>query len=218
MAITFPGESAEYRTARDRLLASELELRRAIEAVAVARRALPDGGAVREDYVFRGLGADGQPADVRLSELFEDGKDTLVIYHMMFPRSPDSDLPCPSCTGFLGTFDGLGQSAAERINLAIVAKAPLERLLAYADEQGWNRLRFYSAGGSTFNRDYHAEAENGQQLPMTNVFRRQNGEIRHFWGSELFYAPTDPGQDPRHNDLLDPYSALFDLTPDGRGD
>ena len=218
MAITFPGETTEYREARDRLLARELELRRAIEAVAAARRALPAGGPVSQDYAFRGLGPDGRETDVRLSELFEDGKDTLVVYHLMFPRSPGSDLPCPSCTGFLATFDGLGASAAERINLAIVARAPLERILAHARAQGWDRLRFYSSGGTSFNRDYHAEAENGQQLPMTNVFRRAGGEIRHFWGSELFYAPTDPGQDPRHNDLLDPYSGLFDLTPEGRGD
>src|SRR6185503_2293833 len=106
MAITFPGESTEYREARDRLLARELELRRAIEAVAAARRALPAGGPVSEDYVFRGLGPDGRETDVRLSELFADGKDTLVVYHLMFPRSPGSDLPCPSCTGFLSTFDG----------------------------------------------------------------------------------------------------------------
>jgi predicted dithiol-disulfide oxidoreductase (DUF899 family) len=218
MAITFPGESSEYREARDRLLARELELRRAIEAVAAARRALPDGGPVSEDYVLRGLGRGGEETDVRLSDLFEQSQDTLVVYHLMFPRSPGSDLPCPSCTGFLTTFDGLGESAAERVNLAVVAKAPLDRILAHAQAQGWNRLRFYSSGGTSFNRDYHAEAANGQQLPMTNVFRRVDGQIRHFWGSELFYAPTDPGQDPRHNDLLDPYSGLFDLTPEGRGD
>ena len=34
MAIAFPGESAEYRAARDRLLEQEIELRRAMEEVA----------------------------------------------------------------------------------------------------------------------------------------------------------------------------------------
>ena len=37
MGITFPGESLEYRAARDRLLEQELELRRAMEAVAAER-------------------------------------------------------------------------------------------------------------------------------------------------------------------------------------
>jgi predicted dithiol-disulfide oxidoreductase (DUF899 family) len=36
MAIAFPGESAEYRVARDRLLEQEIELRRTMEAVAVS--------------------------------------------------------------------------------------------------------------------------------------------------------------------------------------
>ena len=36
MGITFPGESKEYRAARDRLLEREIELRRATEAVASA--------------------------------------------------------------------------------------------------------------------------------------------------------------------------------------
>ena len=54
MTITFPGESAEYRAARDRLLEQEIELRRATEAVAAARRELPPGGLVPEDYVFEG--------------------------------------------------------------------------------------------------------------------------------------------------------------------
>ena len=66
MRITFPGESKEYRAARDALLQREIGLRREMEAVAAARRALPPGGAVPEDYVFQGAGADGAPTDVRL--------------------------------------------------------------------------------------------------------------------------------------------------------
>ena len=93
MAVAFPGESAEYRAARNRLLDQEIELRRAMEAVAAARRKLPPGGVVAEDYVFQGRGPDGAPTDVRLSELFEPGKDSLVIYSMMFPRDPGDERP-----------------------------------------------------------------------------------------------------------------------------
>jgi predicted dithiol-disulfide oxidoreductase (DUF899 family) len=53
---------------------------------------------------------------------------------------------------------------------------------------------------------------------MLNVFHRDGPEIRHFWGSELFYAPWDPGQDPRHVGTLEPLWNLFDLTPGGRPD
>jgi predicted dithiol-disulfide oxidoreductase (DUF899 family) len=62
MAVAFPGESAEYRAARSRLLDKEIELRRAMEAVAGARRRLPPGGVVPEDYVFQAHGPDGGPA------------------------------------------------------------------------------------------------------------------------------------------------------------
>src|SRR3954447_8671770 len=93
MAVTFPGESAEYRAARDRLLAEEAELRRAMERVAAARRELPAGGAVPEDYVFEEAGPDGAPVSVRLSELFAPGQDSLVIYSFMFPRHPNDDRP-----------------------------------------------------------------------------------------------------------------------------
>jgi predicted dithiol-disulfide oxidoreductase (DUF899 family) len=52
---------------------------------------------------------------------------------------------------------------------------------------------------------------------MLNVFHRDAETIRHFWGSELFYAPTDAGQDPRHVGTIEPVWNLFDLTPEGRG-
>src|SRR3954463_1516030 len=104
MGVAFPGESPEYRAARDRLLEQEIELRRAMEAVAAARRTLPPGGAVPEDYVFQEAGPGGTPTDVRLSELFAPGKDTLAIYSFMFPRALDDARPCPSCTSFLDAF------------------------------------------------------------------------------------------------------------------
>jgi predicted dithiol-disulfide oxidoreductase (DUF899 family) len=85
MGIELPGESPQYRAGRDRLLGQEIGLRRTMEAVAAARRELPPGGRVKQDYVFQGAGSDGMPRDVRLSERFEPAKDSLVIYSFMFP-------------------------------------------------------------------------------------------------------------------------------------
>ena len=51
---------------------------------------------------------------------------------------------------------------------------------------------------------------------MLNVFHRDGNVIRHFWGSELLYAPTEPGQEYRHVGTLEPLWNLFDLTPGGR--
>src|SRR5438876_5086042 len=232
MGIAFPGESAEYRAARDRLLGEEIELRRAMEAVAAARRALPRGGAVPEDYVFQELGVDGAATDVRLSHLFAPGKDSLVIYSFMFPRDPGDERPgptagrtallplaegpCPSCVAFLDQLDGAAGHASQRINFAVVAKSTLPRILTFADERGWRRLRLLFSAGTTYNRDYHAETAEGAQRPMLNVFHRDGDTIRHFWGPELLYAPADPGQEPRHVGTLEPLWNLFDLTPEGR--
>ncbi len=232
MGMTFPGESAEYRAARERLLEQEIELRRTMESVAAARRELPPGGVVPDDYVFQGAGADGTPAEVRLSELFAPGKDSLVIYSFMFPRHPGDDRPgpeagrtallpllespCPSCTAMLDQLDGAAEHVSQRVNLVAVAKSSLPRLLAFAQERGWLRLRLVSSVGTTYNRDYHAETPAGEQMPMLNVFHREGETTRHVWGSELLYAPTDPGQDPRHVGTIEPLWNLFDVTPEGR--
>jgi predicted dithiol-disulfide oxidoreductase (DUF899 family) len=229
---TFPGESEQYRAARDRLLEREIELRRTMEAVAAARRELPPGGLVPEEYAFQGIGAGGNPAEVRLSELFAPGRDSLVIYSFMFPRDPSDERPgpaggrtaelplaegpCPSCVALLDQLDGAAEHASQHLNLAVVAKAPLERVLAFGEERGWRRLRLLSSSTNSYNRDYLAESAEGHQRPMLNVFHRHDDGIRHFWGSELFYAPTEPGQEPRHVGTLEPLWNLFDLTPEGR--
>jgi len=232
VGITFPGESPEYRAARGRLLEQEIELRRAMEAVAAARRTLPPGGVVPEDYVFEGAGADGAQTEVRLSELFAPGKDSLAIYSFMFPRDPGDERPgpasgqtallklqegpCPSCVALLDQLDGAAEHATPLVNFAVVAKAPLARILTFAEERGWRRLRLLSSAGNSYNRDYLAETAAGSQRPMLNVFHRDGGVLRHFWGSELFYAPAEPGQDPRHVGTLEPVWNLLDLTPEGR--
>jgi predicted dithiol-disulfide oxidoreductase (DUF899 family) len=218
MSTSFPGETPEYRAARDTLLQEEVKLRRLTEAVAATRRALPAGGEVPDNYVFDAEGPDGDPSKVTLAELFAPEKDTLFIYNMMFPRAPDEDLPCPSCTQFLDSFDGVAEHASQRINVAVVVKTALPRAVAHAKGRGWRRLRLLSSANNSYNRDYHGESDDGtQQLPMLNVFRRDGETVRHFWGSELLFEPADPGQDPRHGETIDPLWNLFDFAPEGRG-
>jgi predicted dithiol-disulfide oxidoreductase (DUF899 family) len=232
MGIALPGESQEYRAARDRLLEREIELRRAMEAVAALRRDLPPGGEVKLDYVFEREGPDGAPAEVRLSELFAPGKDSLLIYSFMFPRDPDdptpgprggetaqlplAEGPCPSCTALLDQLDGAVDHAGQHLNFAVVAKAPLARVVTFGRERGWHRLRLLSSAANTYNADYFAETPDGAQRPMLTVFHRDRDVIRHFWSSELLYAPSDPGEEPRHVGTLEPLWNLFDLTPEGR--
>jgi predicted dithiol-disulfide oxidoreductase (DUF899 family) len=207
--LHMPNESAEYRAARDALLKEEIELRRHMERVAAQRRSLPPGGKA-QDYDF--VGADGP---VRLSQMFEAGKDTLITYAWMF--GPERETSCSSCAAFLDGLDGAAPHIRHKANLAVIARGPIERLLAFARKRGWRHLPIYSSGGNTFHRDYFARTDEGDDNPMINVFHRDAEGIRHTYGSEMFYAPTDPGQHPRHNGPLDLLWNALDLTPEGRG-
>jgi predicted dithiol-disulfide oxidoreductase (DUF899 family) len=212
MSLTFPNESIEYRTARNALLIKEIELRRATEAVAAARRALPLGGALPEDYRFEELDAASAVRSVKLSELF-GGNDALAIYSYMF--GPERDKPCPMCTPLLDGLNGVEDHIRQRVSLVVVAQSPAERLWQWARTRGWQRLRLLSCATSNYNNDYHGKTPRGDTT-MLNVFRRAGSEVRHFWGSELAYGPSDPGQDPRGLDTLNPVFQMFDLTPVGR--
>jgi predicted dithiol-disulfide oxidoreductase (DUF899 family) len=215
----FPGEDSTYRQARNKLLEAELELRKNLEAVATLRRQLPLGGVVPEDYPFiegaSDLNDSQTKREVRLSSLFAPGKDTLAIYSYMF--GPSMNEPCSSCTAVLDGLNATAPHATQRINLAVVAKSPVERIRAFAKTRSWNHLRLLSSHGNTYNRDYHGETAQGDQIPSLNVFVRRNGGIHHFYHTELLFAPPEAGMDGRHVDLIWPLWNLFDYTPEGRG-
>lgn len=233
--VSFPNESPEYRAAREKLLKSEIELRRQMEAVAEERRRLPEGGLVHEDYTFDCIGQDGKAKTVKLSELFAPGKDTLIVYNMMFPRYktdtrdkpatgplsklPVEETPCPSCTTLLDQLNpAVWPLEAAGFNFAVIGKTTIDRLDALAKDRGWKNLRMLSSAKNSFNRDYNAEDEDRQQTPLLSVFQRSAEGIRHFWSSELMFAKSEPGQDPRANGTLEPLWNLMDFTPGGRPD
>ncbi|EJB01685.1 hypothetical protein Rleg9DRAFT_0422 [Rhizobium leguminosarum bv. trifolii WSM597] len=206
--VRFPNESEAYRSARDALLAEEIELRRHIERVAVQRRALPPGGEVKKDYRFEGV--DGP---ISFSELFAD-KETLVVYSYMF--GPQRERPCPMCTSLLSAWDGEVPDMQQRVALAVVARSPLARLLAFKKERGWHHLPLYSDTTDEYSRDYHAIGKDGSDDAAFNVFTRRDGTIRHFWGGEMGQVTADPGEDPRGAPDLMPLWTVLDSTPEGR--
>jgi len=203
----FPNESAEYRAARDALLAQEINLRRDIERVAQLRRALPPGGVIPKDYRFQG--ADGL---VSMSELFRD-KQTLAIYSMMY--GPQQEEPCPMCTSLLSAWDGEARDVEQRIALVVTARSPIERILAFKNRRGWRHLRIVSDTSGDYTRAY-VSAEDAD-VPAFNVFTRRDGTIRHFWAAEMGAKTADPGQDPRGAPDLMPLWTILDSTPEGRG-
>ncbi len=209
----FPNESDDYRGARDELLKAEADLRTHIEKVAEQRRKLPLSGKVKEDYVFERVGKTGSTGSVRLSDLFSPGKNTLAVYSYMY--GPTMEAPCPMCTSIIDGFDAEAPHVRDRINMVVVAKSPIERIMDFAQGRHWNRIPLLSSNKNSYNADYWAEDAEGNQMPMLNVFVKKDDDIYHFWGSELLYGPT--GGETRHVDALWPLWNLFDLTPEGRG-
>jgi predicted dithiol-disulfide oxidoreductase (DUF899 family) len=207
--VTFPNESDDYRRARNALLAKEIELRRHIERVAEQRRTLPPGGEVIGDYRFQG---EHGPTD--FAGLFGD-KQTLVIYSYMF--GPQRERPCPMCTSLLSAWDGEARDIGQRVALAVVARSPIERLIAFKQERHWHDLALYSDTNGHYSRDYHAIGKDGGDEPALNVFTRRDGSIRHFWSGEMSFESADPGQDPRGAPDLMPIWTILDATPEGRG-
>lgn len=205
--VRFPNESEDYRRARDALLAEEIELRRHIERVAQQRRELPPGGVLPKDYDFV-----GENGPVKFSALFE-GQQTLAIYSYMF--GPQRKQPCPMCTSLLSAWDGEAEDVMQRIALAVVARSPIERLLAFRKARGWRHLKLYSDVSGDYTRDYVSTQD--ADVPAFNVFTRQGGQLRHFWSGEMGMTTADPGQDPRGAPDLMPLWTILDSTPEGRG-
>jgi predicted dithiol-disulfide oxidoreductase (DUF899 family) len=215
VGMDWPNESVEYRRARDELLEAEVGLRRQEEAVALQRRALPLGGELMHDYEF-----EGPSGAVRFTDLFEGGKATLYLYNFMFvpsERGLPLEVACPDCTSIIDGMDGAIRHLLQRVNVAIVAKAPIEQFSAWGQSRGWQFAPLFSSSRSTFNHDYNAEATDGSQLPVAHVFSRLSGTIYHRWSSEMMSAARDEGQHPRHVDYMWPIWKVLDVTPEGRG-
>jgi predicted dithiol-disulfide oxidoreductase (DUF899 family) len=204
--VRFPNESAEYRAARTALLKEEIELRRHLARVADQRRALPPGGEVKGDYQFMG---EHGPAD--FAGLFGD-KQTLILYSFMF--GPERERPCPMCTNLLGPLDANARDLDQKIALAVIARSPVERLVAFKQERGWGGLKVYQDLNDNYSKAYFGLLPDGSEIPAINVFTRQDGTIRHFWSGEMTEA--DPGQDPRGAPDPAPLWNFLDMTPQGR--
>jgi len=203
----FPNESAEYRQARNALLAAEIEVRRAVERVASQRRALPEGGKLPQDFELI-----SESGPVHFSSLFGD-KETLLVYSMMY--GPQRKEPCPMCTSFLNSWNGTAINLRQRVSVAVTARSPIERLLEYKKVRTFTNLPFVSDMSGEYTRTY-VNAEDAD-VPGFSVFTKRDGTIRHFYTGEMSGEMADPGQDPRGGPDLDPLWLMLDLTPEGRG-
>src|SRR5262245_49664005 len=162
----FPGESAEYRKAREALVAEEIEFRRHMTRLTGQRRALPPGPVIEKDYRFRDANGD----ELGLLELF-DRHDELVTYFWMF--GPQRERPCPMCTDWLGAVNGNAADIKQRVALKVFGRSPVSRQIAFAQERGWHDLDFVQAIGDDYARDIGILKSDGSEWPAITVFKRE---------------------------------------------
>ena len=210
-------ESPEYLSKREEVRLAEIELMKQRERVAELRRQLPKG-ATLQDYEFlegpASLDAGDEPVrKVRLSELFTAPDRSLVIYQFMFGKK--QTVPCPMCTAWIDSFNGIAHHLAQNIDVAIVAAADVPTLRAHARNRGWDKLRLLSAGESTFKYDLGSEDREGNQDSTISVITRDSdGTLRHFYSA---HPRLDHDIQERGIDECVPIWNILDLTPEGRG-
>ncbi len=200
--------SPEYVAAREKLLEAEGALLSDVKRVAELRQALPLGPALPEYTFAEGpieLTADEPVVATTLVDLVGDRE--LVVYHLMF--AADSVVGCPSCSMWVDGLHGVAYHLAQSMNFAVIAKAPLPKLRAWAHRRGWDGLRVLSSHGTSFNADLGAEDGEGNQWPALSSFTASEGVVYHRYTTGMIDNSTD---------LLCAVWHVQDLLPQGRGD
>lgn len=184
----------EWLMARQELLAKEKEATQARDALNAERRRLPMV-KIEKEYAFAGPGGKAS-----LLDLFE-GRRQLIIYHFMF--DPDWDEGCDGCSMVV---DNMGHPAplhARDTSLALVSRAPLEKIEPFKERMGWT-VPWYSSFGSDFNYDFGVTTDAGETFGLS-VFLRD--------GDSIFHTYFTAG---RGVEYLGSNWSYLDLTPLGR--
>lgn len=176
----------EEHEARKKALYEEIDAKHA-ELVELLRSEGPE--EVR-DYVLRG--ADGSA--VRLSELFGDERDLILVHNM--------GRGCPYCTLWADGFNGVLPHLENRAAFVVVSPDAPEVQQEFASSRGW-RFRMASSVGTSLAKDLGFETEHEGKpfaLPGCSTLRkREDGAIERV--AKTFFGPGDP------------YCAVFHLFP-----
>lgn len=207
-----------WNAERKRLLAAEKELTKDYDRVNAERRRLPMV-AIEKKYEF-----DGPEGKLSLLDLFA-GRRQLIVYHFMF--DPKWDAGCPGCTGLVNAIGDLSMLEKRDTTYVLISRAPLEKLEAYKQKQGWHRT-WVSSFHSDFNYDFHA-TQDRKVVPLEYNYRKPEehqppkekpfeGEAH---GTSVFFRIDDKVYHTYSTfargceGLTDAYS-LLDITPYGR--
>jgi len=168
-------DEAAWLEARRAFLEKEKAFTRERDALNAARRELP-WLRVNKDYRFQ-----GPQGECNLVDLFGDCSQ-LLLYHFMF--HPDWEQACKSCSFWADGYNGFYRHLAQRdVQLAVVSRAPLTELQAFAERMGW-RFPWYSSEGSDFNYDYRVSFTDDQIA---------SGSVDYNFGPSNFTPQEAPG-------------------------
>jgi predicted dithiol-disulfide oxidoreductase (DUF899 family) len=152
-----------------------------------------------EDYELTGW-----EGPVRLSALFGDKRDLILIHNM--------GVGCTSCTMWADGFNGVYDHLASRAAFVVTSPNKVEVQKAFAAGRGW-RFPMVSHAGTTFAEDlgYRRPGQGadsqGGFWPGVSVFRREGDRVMRVSDTEL--GPMDafcvvyhffelvPGSDPK---------------------
>ena len=132
---------------------------------------------------------------VKLSDLFGDKKDLIVIHNM--------GASCPYCTLWADGYNGVAEHLADRAAFVVVSPDAPAAQKKFADSRGW-RFPMASHGGGKFADDMGYKSEKGGWLPGVSVFRKDGDKVLRVSDSAL--GPYDDFCSVWH---------LFDMIPGG---
>jgi len=184
----------EWRAEINKLRIKEKQLTRAHDTVNALRRRLP---MVKIDKHYKFDSVDG---NVTMIDLFS-GRRQLIVYHFMF--DPDWEVGCPGCSWVTDAMSHPAHLHARDTSLVLISRAPLQKLLAFREQMGWD-FPWYSSFGSDFNFDFDATNDEGENH-VTSVFLRDGDDIYRTYFT-----------DQRGVEYLGSHWTYLDLTPFGR--
>lgn len=208
----------DWLAARKALLAKELEMTHALDALRAERRELP-WVRVEKGYVFDGL--DGK---CTLVDLFGDHSQ-LAVYHFML--TPGSDHLCPGCSYTMDHVDAARQHFEQAdLAFAAISRAPVARIEQVKARMGWT-FPWVSSGDGDFNYDFgvsFTEADRAAGRALYNYGKIRIQKSPDMFGVSVFVKDDDGdifhtySTYHRGSELLMGAFNWLDLAPKGRNE
>ncbi len=163
----------------ERIAALESGVMEKQRELSALRKQVPRDAA--RDHILKGPGG----ADVRLSDLFGDRRDLIVVHNM--------GSGCPYCTLWADGFNGMLPHLEDRAAFVVVSPDSPETQRSFAGKRGW-RFRMVSSGDSPFTEEmgfvHHQGGKRSYQPGFSTFHKGDDGAIIRV--ASASFGPGDP--------------------------